>query len=61
MMSIDNNNSGEDDANSPSKKSELGISLFLTFIIIPAVTIAAIGAYGFIVWFLQILNGPPGS
>lgn len=43
-----------------SKRAELSASLLLTLVIVPAATIAAIGIYGFIVWFLQILNGPPG-
>ena len=30
-------------------------------IVIPALTIGGIAAYGFMVWFMQILNGPPGS
>lgn len=45
----------------PSKKAELTTSLFLTFVVIPALTIGGISAYGFMVWFLQLLNGPPGS
>jgi nitrate reductase NapE len=44
-----------------TKMAELSTSLFLTFIIIPALTIGGIAAYGFVIWFLQILNGPPGS
>lgn len=46
---------------SRTKKAELTTSLFLTFVVIPAFTIGGIAAYGFIVWFMQILNGPPGS
>ncbi|MGB0941723.1 MAG: periplasmic nitrate reductase, NapE protein [Marinomonas sp.] len=44
-----------------TKMAELNTSLFLTFILIPLLTIGGIAAYGFVVWFLQILNGPPGS
>lgn len=46
---------------SRTKKAELTTSLFLTFIVIPAFTVGGISAYGFMVWFLQLLNGPPGS
>lgn len=46
---------------SRTKKAELSTSLFLTFVVIPALTIGGIAAYGFMVWFMQILNGPPGS
>jgi len=44
-----------------TKMAELSTSLFLTFILIPLLTIGGIAAYGFVIWFLQILNGPPGS
>lgn len=44
-----------------TKKAELTASLFLTFVVIPALTIGGIAAFGFVVWFMQILNGPPGS
>jgi nitrate reductase NapE len=46
---------------SRTRKAELSTSLFLTFVVIPALTIGGIAAYGFMVWFMQILNGPPGS
>lgn len=46
---------------SRTKKAELTTSLFLTFVVTPAITIGGIAAYGFIVWFMQLLNGPPGS
>ena len=46
---------------SRTKKAELTTSLFLTFIVIPALTVGGIAAYGFMVWFMQILSGPPGS
>lgn len=44
-----------------TKRAELTTSLFLTFIVIPTLTIGGIAAYGFMVWFMQLLNGPPGS
>lgn len=44
-----------------TKKAELVTSLFLTFVVIPAITVGGISAYGFMVWFMQLLNGPPGS
>lgn len=44
-----------------TKKAELTTSLFLTFVVIPAFTVGGISAYGFMVWFMQLLNGPPGS
>ncbi len=43
---------------SRTKKAELTTSLFLTFVVIPALTVGGIASYGFMVWFLQLLNGP---
>lgn len=54
--------SNKQSSSSPrTKMAELNTSLFLTFILIPLLTIGGIAAYGFVIWFLQILNGPPGS
>lgn len=44
-----------------TKKAELMTSLFLTFVVIPVLTVGGVSAYGFMVWFMQLLNGPPGS
>lgn len=49
------------DPDHQTKSEELNTSLLLTFIVIPALTIMGIGAYGFLVWLLQILTGPPGQ
>lgn len=42
------------------KRRELFTFLFLTFILWPALTVMAVGAYGFIIWFSQWFLGPPG-
>lgn len=42
------------------KKKELRLFLFLTIFFAPIVTFSLIAGYGFIVWMLQILMGPPG-
>ncbi|MCB1888875.1 MAG: hypothetical protein KDH20_14800 [Rhodocyclaceae bacterium] len=48
-----------DDAE-PSLKRELALFLLLAFVVLPAVMFGAVAAYGFAVWFLQILYlGPP--
>ncbi|TBR42499.1 nitrate reductase [Marinomonas agarivorans] len=41
------------------KKYERNTFLFLTIFLAPIVTIALIGAIGFIIWISQILTGPP--
>ncbi|WP_420546697.1 periplasmic nitrate reductase, NapE protein [Curvivirga sp.] len=42
-----------------SKQAELKTFLFTTAILIPALAVAFVGAYGFIVWIYQIFAGPP--
>lgn len=43
-----------------SRFSEIMAFLVLAFGIWPVVAIGVVGGYGFLVWMLQILNGPPG-
>jgi len=43
-----------------SRKSELQLFVFLTAIVIPALAVAGIAAYGFFVWIFQMFAGPPG-
>jgi nitrate reductase NapE len=43
-----------------SKKAELKAFLFITVFLFPIVTTVLIGGYGFIVWMLQVIFGPPG-
>ncbi len=33
--------------------------LFLTIILLPGLTVAFVAAYGFVVWMLQLIYGPP--
>lgn len=42
------------------KRKELGSFLFLTVFLAPAVAVAVVGGYGFLVWMYQLLAGPPG-
>ena len=42
------------------KRTELKAFLFITILLFPIVTTALIGGYGFIVWMLQMIFGPPG-
>lgn len=43
-----------------TKKQEFLMFLILAVLIWPVITMAFIGAYGFIVWFTQMIFGPPG-
>lgn len=42
-----------------TRKNELQLFLFLTVVLIPALVVAGIAAYGFFVWIYQIFAGPP--
>ncbi|WP_343868727.1 periplasmic nitrate reductase, NapE protein [Caenispirillum bisanense] len=43
-----------------TKKQEILMFLVLAVLIWPVITMAFIGAYGFIVWITQMIFGPPG-
>lgn len=43
------------------KNEERNMFLFLTVVLFPVLSVAIVGAYGFIVWITQILMGPPGA
>lgn len=47
------------DQDSVTRKNEIQLFLFLTVILIPAIAVAGIAAYGFFVWIYQMLAGPP--
>ncbi|WP_170476331.1 periplasmic nitrate reductase, NapE protein [Ruegeria arenilitoris] len=33
--------------------------LFITLILLPGITVLGVGVYGFTVWLLQMIYGPP--
>ncbi len=41
------------------KKSERNAFLFLTIFLAPILTVMIVGGYGFIIWIIQIIFGPP--
>ncbi|CAH0532234.1 hypothetical protein VST7929_00045 [Vibrio stylophorae] len=43
-----------------TKCREWGTFLLITVVVIPILTVGLIGAYGFVVWMLQLIYGPPG-
>ncbi len=47
-------------ADPKSRTRELRAFLFLTVVLAPALTVAIVGGYGFAVWILQLIAGPPG-
>ena len=44
-----------------TKSQETRLFLFLVVLFFPLLSIALVGGFGFIVWMLQLIMGPPGS
>ena len=44
---------------SSTRLAEWSTFLFVTLIVFPGLTVVSVGAYGFIVWMMQLINGPP--
>ncbi|GGO80478.1 nitrate reductase NapE [Marinobacterium nitratireducens] len=42
------------------KSRETRLLVFLLVFLFPMLAVAIVGGYGFIVWILQMLLGPPG-
>lgn len=42
------------------RRKETRLFVFLVVCLFPLLSVAIVGGYGFVVWFLQILYGPPG-
>ncbi len=49
-----------DPRSAPSTRAEeLRSFLFFTIVMAPVLSVAIVGGYGFVVWMLQLVNGPP--
>jgi nitrate reductase NapE len=44
-----------------TKGQELRSFLFLSVVMAPVLAVAIVGGYGFLVWMVQMVAGPPGS
>jgi nitrate reductase NapE len=44
----------------PSRRQEIFAFVVLAILIWPVLAVAIVGGYGFVVWMLQIVFGPPG-
>ena len=42
-----------------SRREELQAFLIFTVVLAPLATVACVGGYGFVVWMLQLIYGPP--
>lgn len=43
----------------PTKRRELLVFLFLAFVLAPILAVIIVAGYGLIVWMYQIVTGPP--
>jgi len=48
-------------ASKPEKKRELMGFLFLTVVLAPVLSVILVTGYGFSIWMVQIIAGPPGA
>ena len=51
----------DEDAQHHSKAEELRAFLGLSVVLAPVLAVAAVAGYGFLVWMLQLVAGPPGT
>ena len=47
------------DPSAQEKTDEVRSFLFLTVVMVPALMVMLVAAYGFAVWFYQLIAGPP--
>ncbi len=45
----------------PTRGQELRAFLLLTAVVAPAIAVAFVGGYGFVVWMVQLVVGPPSG
>ena len=50
-----------EDGEPVSKAQELRSFLFLSVVMAPVLAVIVVGGYGFLVWMVQLIAGPPGS
>ncbi len=47
------------DAEPATKKEELRLFLFLVVLLVPILSVVLVGGFGFIIWMMQLIFGPP--
>jgi nitrate reductase NapE len=48
-----------DDVQAGEKSEERRTFLLLTVVLVPVLAVAIVGGYGFLVWMVQLIAGPP--
>ena len=56
-----NDTSGPHQTEASVRRDELRSFLFLTICMAPIVTVILVAVYGFVIWFYQMLAGPPSG
>ncbi len=56
----EHSHTADDAATPPTRKQELLTFLFLTIVLPPVLAVMLVGGYGFLIWIVQIIVGPPG-
>ena len=54
------NTSSSDDDHVLTKRGERRVFIFITVILFPVLSVILVGGYGFAIWMLQLIFGPPG-
>jgi periplasmic nitrate reductase NapE len=44
-----------------TRAEELRSVLFLSIVMAPVLAVMLVGGYGFLIWMVQLVTGPPGS
>jgi len=44
-----------------TKRGERRVFIFIAVFLFPILSVVLVGGYGFLVWILQMIFGPPGS
>ena len=52
--------SPDDQHSGSGKNTEWTLFLFITVLLGPVLAVAVVGGYGFLVWMMQLIAGPPG-
>jgi nitrate reductase NapE len=60
MVELGGNAPAGDESGRARKWREWLLFLFLTVVLAPALSIAFVGGYGFLIWMFQLIVGPPG-
>jgi nitrate reductase NapE len=51
----------DEPAKPTTKAQELRAFLFLSVVLAPVLAVGIVSGYGFLVWMVQLVTGPPGA